>query len=274
LIQELVQNMNLRGVPVHTYQVEAGPGQFELQLLHGGILEAADQAFIYKDGVKEIIARRGMTATFMAKFDPTGFGSSCHLHQSLLDTETGRNLFWDPEREHNISHLMAHYAAGLLDVMTGFTLMWAPFVNSYKRLGEQTAVGLNKTWGIDNRSVGVRVLPESESTCRLEHRVPGADCNPYLVMSAMLAGGLYGIENKLAPPELVVGNAYKIPEKDVAKVPRTLGDAVQSFLASAQAREYFGEKFVEYYAEFKTIEWKQFCSWVTDWEIKKYLEMV
>ena len=274
LIENIVQNMNLRGVPIHTYQVEAGPGQFELQLSHADILEAADQACIYKSGVKEIMARQGMTASFIAKFDSAGFGNSCHLHQSLLDSRTGRNLFWDPEQEHNISRLMAYYAGGLLSVMTDFTLMWAPFVNSYNRYIEETAAGFNKTWGIDNRTVGIRVLPENERSCRLEHRVPGSDANPYLVMAAMLAGGIYGMENKIEPPQLVLGNAYKMPEKEVARVPMTLGDAIKSFLASVQAREYFGERFVEYYAEFKTQEWKDFCSYVTDWEKRQYLEMV
>jgi len=274
LIEKIVRHMNLRGVPVHTYQVEAGPGQFEFQILHSEILRAADNAAIYKSGLKEIVAREGMTASFMAKYDPQGFGSSCHLHQSLLDKDTGRNLFWDPSRDHNISAVMAHYAAGLLEVMPALTLMWAPFVNSYKRYGKGTAAGMNQTWGIDNRTVGVRVLAESESACRLEHRAPGADSNPYLVMAAMLAGGLYGLENKVNPPELVVGNAYKLPDSEAGRIPQTMGDAIQTFAASDVARQYFGEKFVEYYAEFKQAEWNEFCSWVTDWEKRKYLEMV
>lgn len=273
LIEELVHNMNQRGVEVHTYQVEAGPGQFELQLLHTDILAAADRAAIYKSGVKEMVARRGMTASFMAKYDPNGFGSSCHLHQSLLDAKTGKNIFWDPGREHNISELMENYAAGLLDVMSGFSLMWAPFVNSYKRLGAETAAGLNTTWGVDNRTVGVRVLSEGQSSCRLEHRVPGADCNPYLVLSAMLAGGLHGLEKKLTPPELYTGNAYHTKDESVEQVPRTLGEAISSFQTSQPAREYFGDDFVEYYADFKIAEWKAFCSHVTDWELRKYLEM-
>jgi glutamine synthetase len=169
---------------------------------------------------------------------------------------------------------MGHYAAGLLEVMPEFTLMWAPFVNSYKRYGEGSAAGINKTWGIDNRTVGIRVLSESDGACRLEHRAPGADSNPYLVLSAMLAGGLYGLENQLEPPELIVGNAYKIAEKEAAKIPKTLGDAIQAFSDSDIARHYFGEKFVEYYAEFKRAEWNEFCSQVTDWEKRKYLEMV
>jgi glutamine synthetase len=273
LLQSIVQNMNLRGIPIHSYQMEAGPGQFEVQLAHTDALEAADRAFIYKSGVKEIVARHGMTATFMAKFDAAELGSSCHVHQSLWEKRTGRSLFWDSKGEHRISQAMRNYAAGLLEVLPDFTLMWAPYVNSYKRLGKNTAAGLNKTWGIDNRTVSIRVLPESEDSCRLEHRVPGADANPYLVMAAMLAGGLYGIENALDPPHLVVGNAYDIPAKDAPQVPRTLGDAVACFMASPLTREFFGEKFVEYYAEFKAQEWNQFCSCVTDWEIKKYLEM-
>ncbi|MBW2617815.1 MAG: glutamine synthetase [Deltaproteobacteria bacterium] len=274
LLEEIVQNMNQRGIDIHTYQVEAGGGQFELQLVHADILKAADQAAIYKSGVKEMIARRGMTATFMAKYDPDSFGSSCHIHQSITDKKTGANLFWDAGQEHNISKLMGHWAAGMLAVMPDFTLMWAPFVNSYKRYADETAAGSGASWGIDNRTVGVRVLPESESGCRLEHRVPGADANPYLVLSAMLAGGLYGAEKKIEPPPLIKGNAYKASEEKVARVPRNLGDAIRSFRASPQAKEYFGEKFAAYYAEYKAIEWQEFSLYVTDWEKRKYLEMV
>ena len=274
LIDSIVQNMNLRGVQIHTYQVEAGSGQFEFQLKHDEILQVADRACIYKSGVKEIVARQGMTATFMAKYAVDSFGNSCHVHQSVLDKQSGRNLFWDPERKHNMSRLMSHYAGGLLSVMRGFTLMWAPFVNSYKRYGAATAAGSSATWGIDNRTVGIRVLSESKGSCRLEHRAPGADSNPYLVMAAMLAGGLHGIEQKVEPPELFAGNAYKIPEEECERLPRTLGDAVETFTDSAQAREYFGDEFVDYYAEFKTLEWREFCSHVTEWEKRKYLEMV
>lgn len=274
LIEEIVQKMNQRGVEIHTYQVEAGGGQFEFQLKHCPILQAADRACLYKSGVKEMIARQGMTATFMAKFDPQSFGSSCHVHQSLLDKKSGRNLFWDPGQEHHVSKLMAHYAGGLLAVLPEFTLMWAPYVNSYKRYGPGSAAGLNATWGVDNRTVGLRVLAESEASCRLEHRVPGADANPYLVMAAMLAGGLYGLENQITPPELFSGNAYALPEKKARRVPLTLGEAAKSFLGSKVARAYLGEEFVEYYAEYKAAEWREFCFTVTDWERRKYLEMV
>jgi glutamine synthetase len=153
-IDSIVDNMNLRGIPIHTFQVEAAGGQFECQLLHCDILEAADRAFIYKSGVKELVARQGMTATFMAKYDSDDFGSSCHVHQSVVDKETGRNLFWDQGREESISQLMAYYAGGLLSVMKEFTLMWAPYVNSYKRLGVDTAAGINKR--LSTRTPGSR----------------------------------------------------------------------------------------------------------------------
>ena len=273
-MENIAQNMNLRGVSVPTYQVEAGSGQFEFQLDHTDILEAADQAVIFKSGVKEMVARQSMTATFMAKYDADSFGSSCHIHQSITDKLTGANLFWDKAREHNISKLMGHYAAGLMETMVGFTLMWAPYVNSYKRYTDSSFAGLSQAWGIDNRTMGVRVLPESESGCRLEHRVPGADANPYFVMAAMLAGGLYGLENRIEPPDLITGSAYSVSEETAQRVPANLGDAIRNFRASPQAKEYFGEKFVEYYAEYKALEWKEFSLYVTDWEKRKYLEMV
>ena len=272
-LDELVEQMIARGVPIDTYQVEAAGGQFELQLRHADILEAADRACIYKSGVKEIVARKGMTASFMAKFDSGDFGSGCHVHQSVLDRANGRNLFWDAGRAHNVSETMAHYAGGLLDTLVDFTLMWAPYVNSYKRLAVGTAAGISQTWGIDNRTVGVRVLSENEGGCRLEQRAPGADINPYLALAGMLAGGLHGMEHRVQPPPMVTGNAYEIPAAEAGQVPRTLGAAVECFLASPTAREYFGETFVRYYAEFKKCEYEQFCAHVSGWEKRKYLEM-
>lgn len=273
LIEEIVEHMNNRGIRVDTYQVEAAGGQFEIQLRHADILSAADRAFFYKSGVKEIVARKGMTASFMAKFDSADFGSGCHVHQSVVDRKTGKNLFWDPAREHHVSELMATYAGGLMATLTDFTVMWAPYVNSYKRLNPGTAAGINETWGLDNRTVGVRVLSESETSCRLEQRAPGADINPYLALAGMLAGGLYGIENQIQPPPMRSGNAYEVPVSEARQSPRTLGEAVALFLASKPAVEYLGETFVKYYAEFKNCEYAQFCQYVTDWEKRKYLEM-
>jgi len=273
LVEQIYENRNLGGIIIDTYQSEAGPGQFEFNLRHCDVLEAADRAFLYKMGVRQIAARQGMTATFMAKLHADDFGNGYHVHQSLLDKQSGRNLFWDSTAEHNMSQVMAYYAGGLLSIMPGFTLLWAPYVNSYKRLALNSAAGINKTWGIDNRTVAIRVLAESEGSCRLEQRTPGADANPYLVMASMLAGGLYGIENKVEPPGLFKGNAYELTAEDCEQVPRTLPDAIKAFLASGEAREYFGEKFVEYYAEFRNSEYREFCSYVTDWEKKKYLEM-
>lgn len=273
LVEEIVECMNQRGIEVDTYQVEASGGQFEIQLRHADILTAADRAFFYKGGVKEIIARKGMTATFMAKFDSNDFGSGCHVHQSVVDRKTGRNLFWDASQEHHVSELMAHYAGGLLATLTDFSLMWAPYVNSYKRIAPGTAAGINETWGIDNRTVGVRVLSESESGCRLEQRAPGADINPYIALAGMLAGGLHGIENKIQPPPMRTGNAYEVSPTEAKQMPPTLGDAVKLFLESEPACRYFGETFVNYYAEFKNCEYKQFCDHVTEWEKRKYLEM-
>ena len=273
LLEYIRENMEKRGIPVDTFQVEAAGGQFELQLRHADALVAADRAFLYKSGVKELSARRGLTASFMAKFDSNDFGNGCHVHQSLLDRETGRNLFWDSNRAHNISELMDYYNGGLLATLTDFTLMWAPYVNSYKRFGPGTAAAFNQSWGIDNRTTAVRALPESPDGCRLEQRAPGADVNPYVAMAGMIAGGLYGIENRIEPPEITVGNAYDLSPGKAGRLPGTLGEAVEIFRASRMARECFGDEFVEYYAEFKHCEWNEFCAHVTGWERRKYMEM-
>jgi glutamine synthetase len=260
------------GIPVEGYNREHGAGMYEINLRHGDALTAADQAMLYKSASKEIAARRGVIPTFMAKYSDQVDGCSGHIHQSVWDTEGERNLFWDKEGRHHTSKLMGHYIAGLLATLPELMLMYAPNVNSYKRFVEGTWAPTTATWGFENRTTALRVISTNAGACRLEQRVPGADVNPYLGFAACLAGGLYGIEQKLEPPPMTEGDAYGI--KGVPRLPSTLSQAVEAFSGSALARQFFGEGFVEHYAAMRRWEVDRYNRAVTDWERRRYFEMV
>ena len=220
--------------------------------------------------MKEIAAAHEMTATFMAKTLP-GFGSSCHVHQSLWSPD-GRNLCWEAGAPGHVSELLRHYVGGQLAVLQELTLLFAPNLNSYKRFGVESAAGTTASWGFENRTCGLRVINEGEEATRVENRVPGGDVNPYLAMAGCIAGGLYGIENGIKPPEPYTGNAYRDPS--LPHVPASLEEAIGRFEQSEIANEYLGESFVRFYAATRRWELEQFRASVTDWEIKRYLPFV
>jgi glutamine synthetase len=260
------------GIPVSGYNREHGAGMYEINLGHGDVLTAADQAMLYKSASREIAARRGVIPTFMAKYSDQLDGCSGHIHQSVWDAEGERNLFWDEEGRHHMSRLMGHYVAGLLASLPEFMLMYAPNVNSYKRFVEGTWAPTTATWGFENRTTALRIISTNASACRIEQRVPGADVNPYLGFAACLAGGLHGIERKLEPPPMTEGDAYGM--KGLLRLPSTLSEAVEAFTSSALAREFFGEGFVEHYAAMRRWEVDKYNRAVTDWERRRYFEMV
>jgi glutamine synthetase len=258
------------GIPVSGYNREHGAGMYEINLHHGDIVTAADQAMLYKSASREIAARRGVIPTFMAKYSDRVDGCSGHIHQSLWDAE--RNLFWEEGGRHHMSELMGHCVAGLLTTLPEFMLMYAPNVNSYKRLVEGTWAPTTATWGFENRTTALRVISTNAGACRVEQRVPGADVNPYLGFAACLAGGLHGIEQKLGPPPMTEGNAYAA--REAPRLPSTLSEAVDAFVGSALAREFFGEGFVEHYTAMRRWEVDKYNRAVTDWERRRYFEMV
>ncbi len=270
IIRPLIDNLEAYGLQVAYWNPEGGAGQYELNLVYCDLLEAADRAFLFKHAVKEIAFAHDMTATFMAKTLP-GFGSSCHIHQSLWSPE-GENLCFDAKAKDHVSGLLRHYVGGLLDSLAELTLMFAPNINSYKRFGVDSAAGTTASWGIENRTCGLRVINEGEEETRVENRVPGGDANPYLAMAASLAGGLHGIEQGIEPPEPYVGNAYRDP--GLPRVPTSLEEAIVLFEGSALAKEYFGEEFVRFFAASRRWELEQFRANVTDWEIRRYLPFV
>lgn len=255
LLRRIRNEMLAAGMPVEDSKGECNLGQHEVNIRYGDALTTADQHVVYKNGAKEIAAQEDMAITFMAKFDERE-GSSCHIHCSLADAETGKNVFAKDEA------LFRSFVAGQQAHLAELTLLFAPNVNSYKRFAAGSFAPTAIAWGKDNRTCALRVVGHGPGL-RVENRVPGADVNPYLALAATIAAGLDGIDRglELGPP--LEGNAY---EADVPKVPSTLTDARDRFAASDLAREALGAEVVDHYVNMARVELAAFESAVTDWE--------
>jgi glutamine synthetase len=260
-------------VPLEGLHTETGPGVYEAAIMHDHVLAAADKAVIFKTAVKEIAYKHGIMATFMAKWNENLPGCSGHIHQSLWDKDQSKNLFYDVKGEHDMSDLHRQYLAGQLYCLPYILPMYAPTINSYKRLVEGAWAPTTITWGVDNRTTALRVLHPSEAYTRLETRIPGSDTNPYLAMAAALASGLYGIRNKM---ELTIpattGNGYQ--DKRNGSLSANLYDATMLMKSSPMAKELFGEGFVDHFTQTRLWECRQFAKSVTDWELNRYFEII
>jgi glutamine synthetase len=270
--QSIFDDLNHFNIPLEGLHTETGPGVLEAAITYGKILESADRAILFKTALKEIGDIFGIMPTFMAKISENLPGCSGHVHQSLWDKNASVNLFYDKDRPNGISRLMEHYMAGQLYCLPFILPMLAPTLNSYKRLVEGAWAPTTLTWGIDNRTTALRALPIDEKACRLETRVPGSDVNPYLAMSACLASGLYGIQHKLELQSATVGNGYT--DLSHGKLPGDLWDATQNMKNSPVATELFGAEFVAHFTATREWEWRQFAKNVTDWEFRRYFEII
>lgn len=267
----LMDEMGAYGVPIEGLHTETGPGVFEAAILYSNALEAADRAVLFKSGAKEIGARFGIMPSFMAKWNAQLPGCSGHTHQSLWQGD--RNVFFDEKDPHKMSAVFRSYVAGLLHCLPEILPFFAPTVNSYKRLVDGYWAPTKATWGIDNRTVALRVIPGSAKSTRLETRVPGSDVNPYLAIAATVAAGVYGIENKLKLKDApIVGSAYH--ESKLPRLPRNLLEATEKLSKSRLARELFGEAFVDHFVRTREWEWRQFQDSVTSWELQRYFEII
>jgi glutamine synthetase len=250
---------------------EWGRGQFEINLSARGALEMADTAVVFKTAVKQIAAQLGMSATFMAKWHEDHTGSSGHIHQSFRWAKTGKPAFYDESAQWKMSELFRQYTAGQLEALVPATLFFAPFVNSYKRFRADSLAGVTESWGIDNRTVSLRVLNSSPAACRLENRVGGADLNPYLAFSACLGAGLRGAAKKLTLPPPAEGNAYR--REGLRRVPRNLAEAIQAADDSPLTRDILPPEVVDNLLIVARMELGAFDSAVTDLERRRYFEM-
>lgn len=260
-------------IPIEGLHTETGPGTIEAAIAHSGIVEAGDRAVLFKTAVKEIAYKHHIMATFMAKINENLPGCGGHVHQSLWDKLGKKNLFYDEKDKQKLSETAKSYIAGQLHCLPYILPMFAPTINSYKRLVEGAWAPTTLTWGIDNRTVALRVLNGSSSSCRVETRVIGADVNPYLALSACLAAGLYGIRKKLKLKQpATLGNGYL--DESNGRIPFTLKDATDNMKHSPIAKELFGEAFVDHFVQTRDWEWRQHLKVVTEWEYKRYFEII
>jgi glutamine synthetase len=260
-------------VPIEGLHTETGPGVYEAAILHDHVVEAADRAVLLKNSVKEIAYKHGIIASFMAKWNESLPGCGGHVHQSLWNKDKSENLFYDAKDVNKMSETHKQYLAGQLYCLPHILPMYAPTINSYKRLVEGAWAPTTVTWAVENRTTAFRIINTLPAYTRLETRVPGSDTNPYLAMAAALASGLYGIKNKLSlniPATL--GNGYH--DNKNGKISPNLFDAANIMKNSKVAKELFGEGFVEHFVQTRLWECKQFAKSVTDWELKRYFEII
>ena len=267
----LMDEMLAFGVPIEGLHTETGPGVYEVAITFSEALEAADRAILFKTGAKEIGKRFGIMSSFMAKWSQALPGCSGHIHQSLSDGKT--NLFYDAKSPRSMSKLFESYLAGQVACLMEFAPMFWPTINSYKRLVDGFWAPVKPTWGLDNRTASFRVIAGSPKATRLETRCPGADVNPYLAMAAVIAAGLHGVEQglKLSTPPITGTNQGA---EDIPRAPRSLIRSTQNFKQSDIARDWLGDTFVDHFAATREWEHRQWLDAVTDWEMKRYFEII
>jgi glutamine synthetase len=265
VVGEIRSTLLAAGVPVESSQTEGGPGQFEINVGPASPIEAADNAALLKYVVKVVARRHGLRATFMPMPFQGKEGSGHHLHESLRRKDSQDNMFTDDDV------VFEAYLAGVLEHMADLTAVNLPGVNAYKRLKDYTFAPNRVSWGMDNRSVAVRIPSGDASSRRLEIRTASADANPYLIIAATVASGADGLARHLDPPKPTEGDAYL--DGSLERLPATLGEAVDRFERSAFCRERFGELFVDSYALICRREEAAYREHVSEWERTRYLEL-
>lgn len=266
-VEDMYDYADAQGLDVDTLIHETGAAQMEINFRHGDPLALADQVFIFKRTVRETAHRHNMYATFMAKPMQEEPGSAMHIHQSLLDAD-GKNIFVDDKGE--MSERFLSYIAGLQRYTPELISLYAPNVNSYRRLAPDISAPINLNWGLDNRTVAFRVPHSAPEAMRVENRFPGADANPYLALAATLASGLLGMEQKLQPTKPHQGTA----NEDEVEVARTLEEGLRNLRSSEAVCELFGDLFLRAYTAVKLDEFEEFNRVISSWEREHLLLQV
>ena len=260
IVEDIYDWCEAQELDVDTLSHEAGPAQLEINFNHGDPLELADQVFLFKRTVRQAALKHDVYATFMAKPHQTEPGSSMHIHQSVLDAKTGRSVF--AGRDGQPSKLFLNHIGGLQRYLAAALPLFAPNVNSYRRLVPESDAPTNVHWAIDNRTVSLRVPSSDPANLRVENRVPGADSNPYLAFAASLACGYLGMIEKLKPSEPVTGSAYRYAHT----LPISLDEALDKLAYTKSLRMVLGEKFSEAYNDVKYQEMQHFRRTISSWE--------
>jgi glutamine synthetase len=274
LYHEILEMAERMDFPIEGLHTETGPGVLEAAIAYDRAEAAADKGALFKTFMKVLAQRNGLMATFMAKWSGKYPGQSGHIHVSLRDLASGKSAFHDPSQAHNMSKIQRHFLAGQQRLMPEFLCMVAPTLNSYRRMIPGFWAPTDATWGVENRTAALRVIPGTDKSQRLEYRLGAADGNPYLALSVALGSGLYGVMQQWEPSEPVVGNAYAVKHPEELSLPRTLWDAAQRLKASAAARELFGDEFVEHFAASREWEEREYRRHVSDWELDRYFEII
>lgn len=271
-----VSDMERLGIDIDACHWELSPGAMEAVMHYAEGVRAADNAIVFKAFAKAFARRKGMLLTFMARFSHATAGHSGHVHISLRDGQ-GTPVFFDPGAEHNMSRVFRRFIGGLQDALPELALMLLPNINSFRRFGPE-AWSFDPRWclwGIDNRTVPLRVIPGGPGELHLEVRIPGADANPYLALACVLAAGLRGIEQGLEPTEPFAGSAFpsrrKFPRR--LALPQHFAAAIERFRHSRLARELFGSEFVRVFAETRASQEHEFRDKVSEWELRRFLEL-
>ena len=273
IYHDLMDEMAAMDVAIEGLHTETGPGVLEAAIAVDQALSAADKAVLFKTFAKVFAQRRGMMATFMAKWSRDVPGQSGHIHISLQDKK-GKPVFHDPKKPHGMSDRMRWFMGGQQRLLPDVLAMISSTVNSYSRLIPGYWAPTSATWGIENRTTALRVIPGSPSAQRVEVRIAAADANPYVALAAALGAGLWGIENRIEPTPDIVGNAYAVEHAAEQQLPATLFEAAGRLKACAPARELFGDAFVEHFAATREWEEREFRKHITDWELQRYFEII
>lgn len=269
-ILDMCNGMDFALEGIHT---ETGPGVIEAAIAVDAALGAADKGALFKTFIKVLAQRNDLMATFMAKWSGEYPGQSGHIHLSLKDRE-GVSAFYDENKPYNMSDIQRHFVAGQQKLMPELLCMIAPTINSYSRMIPGFWAPTDATWGVENRTTALRVIPGSAKSQRVEHRLGAADANPYLALAAALGAGLYGVEHEWEPEEQVKGNAYDQKHPEELALPKTLWEAARRFKGSEAARDLFGNEFVDHFAASREWEEREFRKHITDWELERYFEII
>lgn len=259
------QQINEVGIPIEQSNPEYAAGQVEVNIRYGSALDAADRVVMFRSLVKQLAQQHGYQATFMAKPFYEESGNGFHCHYSLW--QDGKNMFADGGQ---LSQVGRHFVGGLQKRMAENAVLGSATVNGYRRRQPYSFCPVNTSWGIDNRTVGIRIIQGSDSATRVEKRDAGADCNPYLLLAGDIAAGLDGIEQSIAPSAMTEGNAYE--QEDAAPIPTDLSEAIKLARASDWQKQLLGDDMYELMLQQCERELDFFAAQVTDVEIARYLE--
>ncbi len=264
LIDDIYDYSSAQGLEIETLIHEEGAAQLEINLNHGHPVELADQVFMFKRTIRETALKHGMYATFMAKPTQDQPGSAMHIHQSVINKDTGKNIFSNDDGSESTA--FKSFIGGMQHYLPKALVMMAPYVNSYRRLTTHTSAPVNVRWGYDNRTTGLRVPNSDPAGRRVENRIPSSDANSYLALAASLACGLLGVEQELTPDDAMAATANE-GENDL---PCGLLDALSIFEDEPKFKEMFGEEFIGVYGAIKREEYETFMRVISPWE-REYL---